>query len=63
MEIPEGLSRVLFPDISARINLATVSFVSLTSPPADVRVREQNYEYDLVEETKLMQRFIGEKSA
>ena len=60
MEIPEGLSRVLFPDISARINPATVSFVSLTSP-ADVRVREQNYEYDLVEETKLMQRFIGEK--
>lgn len=60
MEIPEGLSRVLFPDISSRINPATVSFVSLTSPD-NVRVREQNYEYDLVEETKLMQRFIGEK--
>lgn len=60
LEIPEGLSTVLFPNISARINPATVSFVSLTSPE-EVRVREQNYEYDLVEDTKLMQRFVGEK--
>jgi len=59
LEIPEGLSTVLFPNISARINPATVSFVSLTSPE-EVRVREQNYEYDLVEEINLIQRFVGE---
>jgi hypothetical protein len=60
LEIPAGTSTVLFRDISARINPATVSFTSLTSP-SKVRVREQNYEYDLVEDAKLLNKFIGER--
>ncbi|MEA4883039.1 MAG: hypothetical protein VB144_05130, partial [Clostridia bacterium] len=60
LQIPEGVSTLLFPDISARINPTTVSFLSLTSPRA-VSVREQNYEYDLVEDAKLLQKFIGER--
>ena len=60
MEIPEGLSTIMFRDISARINPATVSFASLTAPQA-VRVREQNFEYDLVEDVKLMRKFVGER--
>ncbi len=60
MEIPEGLSTVMFRDISARINPATVSFASLTAPQA-VSVCEQNFEYDLVEDVKLMRKFIGER--
>ncbi|HBK60621.1 MAG TPA: hypothetical protein DDZ84_07510 [Firmicutes bacterium] len=60
MEIPEGLSTIMFRDISARINPATVSFASLTAPQA-VRVREQNFEYDLVEDAKLMRKFVGEQ--
>ena len=60
MEIPEGLSTIMFRDISARINPTTVSFASLTAPQA-VRVREQNFEYDLVEDVKLMRKFVGER--
>jgi len=60
MEIPEGLSTIMFRDISARINPVTVSFASLTAPQA-VRVREQNFEYDLVEDVKLMRKFVGER--
>lgn len=60
MKIPEGLSTIMFRDISARINPASVSFASLTAPQA-VRVREQNFEYDLVEDVKLMNKFVGER--
>lgn len=60
LSIPEGASTLMFPDIPSQINPATVSFQSLTHPGA-VRVREQNYEYDLVEDSKLLQKFIGEK--
>lgn len=60
LEIPKGVSTLLFRDISALINPATVSFGSLTKP-GSVRVREQNYEYDLVQDAKLLEKFIGEQ--
>ena len=60
LEIPKGISTLLFRDISARINPATVSFRSLTAP-GSVRVLEQNFEFDLVEDAKLLQKFIGQR--
>jgi len=60
LQIPKGVSTLLFRDISALINPATVSFGSLTKP-GSVRVREQNYEYDLVEDAKLLDKYVGEQ--
>ena len=60
LEIPKGISTLVFRDISARINPATVSFRSLTAP-GSVRVLEQNFEFDLVEDAKLLQKFIGQR--
>lgn len=60
MKIPLGLNTVNFDDISDRINASSVTFKSLTSPD-DVNIREQNYEYDIVNEYKLMEKFLGQK--
>ena len=45
-------------DIAASINPATVHFRSL-SEPARLGVLEQNYEYDLLEPQKLLQKYVG----
>ena len=60
MEIPLGNGEVLFPYIPSRIMANTVLFESLSSP-SKVWVREQNYEYDLVSEYKLLQKFVDQK--
>lgn len=60
MEIPLGEGEVLFPAIPSRIMANTVLFESL-SYPSKVRVKEQNYEYDLVSEYKLLQKFVDQK--
>src|SRR5579863_146479 len=48
----------IFMDIAASINPATVHFRSLTDP-AKLSVAEQNYEYDLLDPNKLLQKFVG----
>jgi hypothetical protein len=53
-----GDSRLRFMDISASINPATVHFRSLTEP-AKLSVLEQNYEYDLLDPNKLLQKYVG----
>jgi hypothetical protein len=53
-----GDSRLKFMDIAASINPATVHFRSLTEP-AKVSVLEQNYEYDLLDPSKLLQKYVG----
>ena len=45
-------------DIAASINPATVHFRSLTEP-AKLNVLEQNYEYDLLDPNKLLQKYCG----
>ena len=45
-------------DIAASINPATVHFRSLTEP-AKLSVLEQNYEYDLLDPNKLLQKYVG----
>lgn len=60
MEIPLGEGQVLFPFIPSRILANTVMFETTTSP-SKVWVKEQNYEYDLVSEAKLLQKFIDQK--
>jgi hypothetical protein len=56
--LPSGDSVLRFMDIAASINPATVHFRSLTDP-ARLNVLEQNYEYDLLDPNKLLQKFVG----
>jgi hypothetical protein len=53
-----GESRLRFMDIAASINPATVHFRSLTEP-TKVSVLEQNYEFDLLDPNKLLQKYVG----
>jgi hypothetical protein len=58
LTLPSGDSLLRFMDIAASINPATVHFRSLTEP-AKLNVLEQNYEYDLLDPNKLLQKFVG----
>jgi hypothetical protein len=55
-----GFSSVVVPDIPSTIDGTSVHFMSLTAPDA-VRVLEQNYQYDLVHQAKLLERYIGKQ--
>jgi hypothetical protein len=57
--LPNGSGEVRFTDVATRIDPTTVSFASLTDP-SGTRVIEQNYQFDLVDGQKLLQRYIGE---
>src|SRR6266849_9623677 len=58
LNLAPGESRLRFMDIAASINPATVHFRSLTEP-AKLSVLEQNYEYDLLDPNKLLQKYVG----
>jgi hypothetical protein len=58
LNLPTGGSVLRFMDIAASINPATVHFRSLTEP-SKLTVEEQNYEYDLLDPNKLLQKFVG----
>lgn len=53
-----GVNWVRFADVAAKIDPTSVSFVSLTAPNAVV-VREQNYQYDLIDPTTILAKSIG----
>lgn len=59
MRLSRGRQALRFTDVAARMDPTTVSFTSLTDA-AGTRVIEQNYEYDLVSGSKLLERYIGE---
>jgi len=60
LNIPRGLNHVIIPDIPATIDGTSLHFTSLTDPLA-VRVLEQNYQYDLVSQAKLLEKYIGKE--
>lgn len=60
MELPIGMGELRFTDVAALIDPTSVWFRSLTEPK--VRVLEQNYEYDVISDTKLLQNIWGKKS-
>ena len=57
MTLPEGAGQVQFSDVATRIDPTSVHFESLTDPEG-TSVLEQNYEYDLVSPTKLLDKFL-----
>jgi hypothetical protein len=58
IHLAAGICPLHFEDVAASINPATVHFRSLTEP-AKLSVVEQNYEYDLLEPAKLLQKYVG----
>ena len=63
LTLPQGLSPVKFMAVAAQIDPTTVHLKSLTdpSPRSGLRVLEQNYEYDLLNPQKLMDKYVGKK--
>src|SRR4051812_48068269 len=59
MTLVQGVGDLRFSDVAKRIDPTTVAFESL-SDPAGTRVIEQNYQYDLVDNAKLLDRYIGQ---
>lgn len=59
MTLAQGVGDLRFTDVAKRIDPTTVAFESL-SDPAGTRVMEQNYQYDLVDNAKLLDRYIGQ---
>lgn len=55
LNIARGTSRIEFPDVSAQIRPATLSF---NAP--DTAIVEQNFDFDLLTPSKLMEKAIGQ---
>ena len=60
LTLATGRSELRFSDVAQQMDPTTVAFTSLTDP-AGTRVLEQNYQFDLVSQQKLLQRYIGEQ--
>jgi hypothetical protein len=58
LTLEKGASTVRFTDVAAGIDPTTVSFKSLTAPKGTT-VLEQNYEYDLVNPEKLLEKYLN----
>jgi hypothetical protein len=60
IQLQPGVFPLRFEDVAASINPVTVHFRSLTDPPK-LNVVEQNYEYDLLDPQKLLQKYVGKE--
>jgi hypothetical protein len=56
----KGLNRVTLPEIPSTIDGTSLHYLSLIDPRG-VRVLEQNYQYDLVHQAKLLEKYIGKE--
>ena len=57
LQIPRGRGTIQFTDVAALIDPTTVQFLSL-SDPEGTKVLEQNFQFDLVSQDKLLSRYI-----
>jgi hypothetical protein len=60
IHLPSGTFPLHFEDVAASINPATVHFRSLVDP-SKLNVIEQNYEFDLLDPQKLLQKYVGKE--
>jgi hypothetical protein len=58
LQLPAGIQEVKFMDVASQIDPTTVHLKSLTDP-GGVRILEQNYEYDLLNPQKLLDKYVG----
>jgi hypothetical protein len=56
--LPEGLRELRFMDVASNIIPTSVSIRSLTEPNG-LQILEQNYEYDLLNPQKLLDKYVG----
>src|SRR5437870_3489914 len=57
LTLPDGRIALRFSDVTSQIRPETVHLASLTSPAA-LRILEQNYQYDLLNPAKLLDKFM-----
>jgi len=60
INLSKGIGTVVIPDIPATIDGTSVHFQSVTDPGA-VQVLEQSYQYDLVHQAKILEKYIGKE--
>jgi hypothetical protein len=60
MHLHEGVNHVRFEDVAAQIDPTSVNFQSLTAPNGVV-VREQNYQYDLLDQNTILSKSVGKE--
>jgi hypothetical protein len=58
-DLPKGISALRVTDVAALIDPTTVTFTSLDQP--DTRVLEQSFQFDLVSQAKLLERYLGQR--
>src|SRR5215471_16611395 len=58
VRFPSGQSEVQFMYVTALIDPTTVHLKSITDAP-ELKILEQNYEYDLLTSQKLMEKYVG----
>ena len=58
-DIGKGLNPLRVSDVAALIDPTTVTFASLDQP--GTRVLEQSFQFDLVSQSKLLQRYLGQR--
>ncbi|HIC90106.1 MAG TPA: DUF4139 domain-containing protein [Anaerolineae bacterium] len=59
LQLKAGVNEVNFTDVAASIDPTSVHFKSLTDPTGTV-VLEQNFEYDIVGSSKLLQKYVDQ---
>ncbi len=57
LDLSAGLNEVRFGDVAAQIDPTSVHFRSLTDPDGTI-VLEQNYEYDIVNSAKMLNKYV-----
>jgi len=60
IDLPKGQGELRFMDVASYIKPVTVHVKSLNAPDAFM-VLEQNYEYDLMDSNKLLDKYVGKK--
>jgi hypothetical protein len=58
MSLPSGMFELKFTDVAKLINVSSVHLKSLTEPE-ELFILEQNYEFDLVDQNKLLEKYLG----
>lgn len=60
VELKEGINNLRFDDVAEAIDPTSVNFLSLTAPNSVV-VREQNYQYDLMDVSTILSKSVGKE--
>jgi len=60
VDLKEGINHIRLTDIPAQIDATSVRFLSLNDPQGTF-VKEQNYEYDLASDAKLLHKYLDKE--